>query len=422
MNNTEELFERLWRGDAVLEDWTQAVEGGAFDEVCEGVIAVSTGYLFGNVTAIRTNEGLVLIDTGSRETAHQTLAAIRQWDDSPVHTVIYTHGHIDHTWGARLLDAEADRNGHARPRIVAHRNVRERFDRYDRTHGLNTFVMGRQFNLPDYTFPSDHRRPDQIYDDTLDIAVGGVEFELTHGRGETDDATFVWLPQKRLLASGDFVIWVFPNAGNPRKVQRYAPDWAAALHRMQELNSAILIPGHGPAVKDEARVAQMLGDGARVLGSLVSQTLELMNAGYPLNEILLRVRAPADLLEKPYLRPKYDDPAFVVRNIWHLYAGWYDGNPSYLKPVADAEIGEEIAAMAGGVDKLARRAEQLNAKGKSYLAACLIEFAAAANPDDANVHRVRAAVYGQCVDAETSLIGKALFAIPLRDSEKISKA
>jgi hypothetical protein len=41
--------------------------------------------------------------------------------------------------------------------------------------------------------------------------------ELFHGRGETDDATFVWLPEQRILVSGDFVIWVFPNAGNPRQ-------------------------------------------------------------------------------------------------------------------------------------------------------------------------------------------------------------
>ena len=62
-----------------------------------------------------------------------------------------------------------------------------------------------------------------------------MRFELTHGRGETDDATFVWLPEKGVLVSGDFVIWVFPNAGNPRKVQRFAPDWAVALRRMQAL-------------------------------------------------------------------------------------------------------------------------------------------------------------------------------------------
>ena len=63
--------------------------------------------------------------------------------------MIYTHGHIDHSWGARLLEQEADAREIARPRIVAHRNIHNRFDRYDATHELNSLVMGRQFNHAD---------------------------------------------------------------------------------------------------------------------------------------------------------------------------------------------------------------------------------------------------------------------------------
>ena len=149
------------------------MERGGFrrgiQSISDDAIAIHTSYLFGNATAIRTTEGLVLVDTGSRETAGQTLGALRRWDDGPVHTVIYTHGHIDHTWGARLLDQEADAKGIARPHIIAHRNVLARFERYDRTNGLNSLVMGRQFNQPGYSFPDDHRRPDQVYDDTLSL-------------------------------------------------------------------------------------------------------------------------------------------------------------------------------------------------------------------------------------------------------------
>lgn len=275
----DQLFERLWNGEAAMEEWTATVSGGAAKAITDDVIAIHTGYLFGNATAIRTNDGLVLVDTGSRETATQTLTTLRHWDNAPVHTIVYTHGHIDHTWGARLLDQEADARGIARPRIIAHRNVLHRFERYDATHGLNSLVMGRQFNQPGYTFPDNHRRPDQVYDDTLGITVGGIRIELAHGRGETDDATFVWLPEKRILISGDFVIWVFPNAGNPRKVQRYAPDWAAALRRMQGLVPAVLIPGHGPVVFGQERAAKILGDGAELLESLVAQTVALMNNG-----------------------------------------------------------------------------------------------------------------------------------------------
>jgi len=260
--------------------------------------------------------------------------------------VIYTHGHIDHTSGIKLIDEEADARGIPRPRIIAHRNVLRRLSRYEASHGFNSIVQGQQFNYPDYVYPVGQRRPDQVYDDTLSLTIGSERFELFHGRGETDDATFVWLPEHRVLASGDFVIWVFPNAGNPRKVQRYAPDWAAALRRMQALKPEVLIPGHGPVIFVAERAALVLDDGAAVLESLTRQTLELMNEGRSLDEILHSVRAPAELLAKPYLLPKYDDPEFVVRGIWHLYAGWFDGNPAHLKPAPSAELASEIAALA----------------------------------------------------------------------------
>lgn len=416
--DSDRLFERLWSGEAAIGEWSAAVAGGSANEISDDMIVVSTGYLFGNVTAIRTGDGLVLVDTGSRESAKDTLAVIRRWDKSPIHTVIYTHGHIDHTWGARLLDAEADANGVARPRIVAHRNVLGRFQRYDQSQDLNSLIMGRQFNRSDYVFPGEHRRPDDVYDDELSLTVGGLRLDLAHGRGETDDATYVWLPQKRILVSGDFVIWAFPNAGNPRKVQRFAPDWASTLRRMQALGPRVLVPGHGPVVADAARAVRILDDGASALESLVGQTLELMSKGSALNAILHTIQAPQDLLAKPYLLPTYDDPAFVVRGIWHLYAGWFDGNPAHLKPVADNELGAEIASLAGGVEVLTRRAETLASTGRAQLAAHVIEFAAAAAPDNREVHRVRAEVYAKGVEAETSLIGKAILAVANRESKE----
>ena len=413
----DQLFERLWIGAAAMEEWTAAVSGGSARSITGSVIAIHTGYLFGNATAVRTDAGLVLVDTGSRETASQTLAALRRWDDSPVHTVIYTHGHIDHTWGARLLDQEADARGTMRPRIIAHRNVLYRFDRYDATHGLNSLVMGRQFNQPGYTFPEGHRRPDEVYDDGLALMVGGVRIELFHGRGETDDATVVWLPEQCVLASGDFVIWVFPNAGNPRKVQRFGPDWAATLRRMQALKPEVLIPGHGPVIFGEARAAQVLGDGAEALESLTGQTLALMNKGSSLDEILHAVSAPAELLAKPYLLPKYDDPEFVVRNIWHLYAGWFDGNPAHLKPAPAIELAAELASLAGGADKLAQRAAVLAEGGRTRLAAHLAELAGTASPQDRAIQATRASVYARCAEAETALIGKAIFAVYQREAQ-----
>jgi glyoxylase-like metal-dependent hydrolase (beta-lactamase superfamily II) len=146
---------------------------------------------------------------------------------------------------------------------------------------------------------------------------------LTRSRSvESDDATFVWLPDRRILASGDFVIWMFLNAGNPRKVQRYAAEWAAALRQMTRLEPEIVIPGHGPVIFGKDRAAQVLRDGAEVLEHLVRETLLMMNRGAVLDEVLHAVTASPEYLSKPYLRAKYDDPEFLVRAIYHLYAGW----------------------------------------------------------------------------------------------------
>jgi alkyl sulfatase BDS1-like metallo-beta-lactamase superfamily hydrolase len=412
-----DLFERLWNGTAPMEEWTQAVSDGAITSVTEDIITVHTTYFCGSVTAIRTAAGLVLIDTAKPDTAEKTLAVIRRWDNSPVHAVIYTHGHIDHTSGIKAIDQEADARDVPRPRIFAHRNVLCRLSRYEASHGFNSIIQAQQFSFSNYVYPIGQRRPDEVYDDTLSLTIGGERIELFHGRGETDDATFVWLPERRVLASGDFVIWVFPNAGNPRKVQRYAPDWATALRRMQALGPAVLIPGHGPVIFGAARVTQVLGDGAEILESLVHQTLTLMNQGRSLDEILHAVSAPAALLAKPYLLPKYDDPEFLVRGIWHLYAGWFDGNAAHLKPAPAGELAAELAALAGGADRLAQRAAALAEDGRTRLAVHLAELAAAAAADEKAIQAVRARVLKRCMAQEPSLIGKAILAVYQRDAK-----
>ena len=60
----------------------------------------------------------------------------------------------------------------------------------------------------------------------MQIAEHEVEFH--HPAGETDDHLWSFFPRAKWLMTGDFLIWNFPNAGNPQKVQRYPIEWAAA--------------------------------------------------------------------------------------------------------------------------------------------------------------------------------------------------
>jgi alkyl sulfatase BDS1-like metallo-beta-lactamase superfamily hydrolase len=244
-----------------------------------------------------------------------------------------------------------------------------------------------------------------------------MRFELHHGKGETDDHTWTWVPDRKVLCTGDLFIWASPNCGNPQKVQRYPREWAIALREMDTLGAELLLPGHGWPIAGAERVHQALTDTADLLDHLVDETLALMNQGARLDDIVHTVKAPADLLERPYLRPVYDEPEFVVRTVWRLYGGWYDGNPAHLKPAPDAALAAELAELAGGAGVLADRAAALAAEGDLRLAGHLAELAAQAAPDDAGVHRVRAQVFAQRAGDELSTMSKGVFSWAADESQ-----
>src|SRR5206468_4380448 len=124
--------------------------------------------------------------------------------------------------------------------------------RYRETAGYNAIINARQFRMPGLAWPTRYRYPDETYRDTRELAVGGVRLVLQHARGETDDHTFVWLPERRVLCTGDLFIWATPNCGNPQKVQRYPREWARALRAMTELAPELLLPGHGFPIRGAA--------------------------------------------------------------------------------------------------------------------------------------------------------------------------
>ncbi|MCA9664505.1 MAG: MBL fold metallo-hydrolase [Myxococcales bacterium] len=398
-----EMSERAWRGEVNHEEIHPRVGGLGLEEVAEDLAFIHS---FGNSVALRTAEGLVVVDTGSPFHMVTLLDALRGWSDAPIHTVILTHGHVDHVMGLGLFEQDAKRRGHAGFRVVAHENLPARLDRYKLTAGYNGVINARQFGLDTPLFPTEFRYPDRVYRDELVLEIGGARVELRHARGETDDATWVWLPAQRALASGDFVIWATPNCGNPQKAQRYPREWAQTLRAMHALAPELILPGHGMPIWGAERCAHVLADGAALLESIVEQTLALMNQGATLDRVLAEVVAPADLLGKAYLGPIYDEPEFIVRNLWRLYGGWYDGNPARLKPARDDEVARELAEAAGGAEALMARAEARAEEGALPLACHLAELAGRA---DASLRNRRAAIYRQRATVETSLMARSIF-------------
>nr|WP_312709754.1 alkyl sulfatase dimerization domain-containing protein [Aciditerrimonas ferrireducens] len=372
-----------------------------------------------SATTIDTGDGLVMLDTGGlfdREVLYQQ---VRRWRPaSPLTEAVYSHHHVDHVFGTAPFEAEAGERGWPAPRVIAQRDVPAHFARYQRTAGWNAAINQRQFGLPseELSWPVDYRFPDVLYQDALIFERGGLTFELHHARGETDDATWTWVPELRLLHPGDLFIWAVPNAGNPQKVQRYLSDWAVALRQMAALGAELLVPGHGLPVFGAERIATALLETAELLEAIEDHVLALMNQGACLDQILHQVEVPARLRDRPYLQPVYDHPQFLVRSVWRRYGGWWDGEPDQLLPAPRAAQARVWVDLAGGLEPVLARARALAEAGDPQMACHLVEMAVLAEPTAAEAHELRAEVYERWAAAQRSSMARNILRHAARSS------
>jgi alkyl sulfatase BDS1-like metallo-beta-lactamase superfamily hydrolase len=401
-------------------------------EIGDGVAMVES---FSHCVALDTDDGLVCFDASGVLTGEAVRAALRGWSTKRVSHLVYTHGHADHVGGSTFFRDD-------KPVVIGHENVDRRLDRYAYTNNWNLIINNRQFGgisgdlnltVGDQStglevemkagarkfLPSTVLRPDETFDTTHAVTVGGEPMEFRHARGETDDHLWGWLPRRKALITGDFLIWNFPNAGNPQKVQRYPSEWAAALREMAAMGAELLLPAHGLPIEGSARIARVLNEVAQALEDIVTTVVAMMNAGETLDTIIHTVKVPDDTLAKPYLRPLYDEPEFVVRGVWRLYGGWWDGAASRLKPAPDAVLASAIADLAGGPEVLARRAEQAASEGDLRLACHFADLAGWAAPDDPAIHTTRAAIYLTRRKHELSLMSKGIYAAAARESQVV---
>ena len=382
---------------------------------------------FSHSVLFDTGEGLVVFDTSGVDGGQRVVEAIRGWrKQTPFRHLIYTHGHVDHVGGSGAFIADAKAQGETRPQVIAHAQVPERFARYRLTKGYNSLINARQFQSfarrgyhigGDQFLPETVADPDTTYQESLGIASGDRHFYLYHAKGETDDHTWAYIPEYKAICAGDFFIWNFPNAGNPQKVQRYPVEWAQALRTMASKDVELFIPAHGLPISGQERIRALLTEVASTLEKLIAQTLEMMNQGASRNDIIHTVKVDAALLAKPWLKPLYDEPEFVVNNLWRQFGGWYDGNPAHLKPATSQSLAAEIVTLVGGVEKLIERALACTEAEDHRLACHLIEFAVQAKPSHQAAHRARAVIYQARRDQETSLMAKGIFGYTVGESK-----
>jgi cyclase len=279
-------------------------------QVAEGVyLFITPAYsdvgLDGNSVAIVGDDGVLVFDAnGTPAAAAAVLAGIRAVTRLPVRYLVLSHWHWDHWYGAEVY-----RRAFPGVRIVAQEKTRAlmrgpalAFN----APGLDSLLPGhieavarrlaemtaadssvssvarwREHLAADRFFLAQkrgvrHTYPDLTFTDSLTIRLGGRRIQVLHyDRAVTPGDAFLYLPQDRVVVTGDLLVDPLPFA-----LGCYPSGWIHALERMAALDAAVIVPGHGEPLHDwsllEAHLAVFrellrLGGEAKARGEAVEQ-------------------------------------------------------------------------------------------------------------------------------------------------------
>ena len=181
------------------------------------------------------------------------------------------------------------------------------------------------------------------------------------------------------------------------------------------LRPLVLLPGHGPPLQDEGRIQEALTSTAAWLRSIHDQVIAKMNEGKWLEDIVREIQLPES--DKPWLRPIYDHPEFVVRNVYRLYGGWYDGDPADILPAHSEEVAAALVAATGAAPILAR-ARKLRDEGAMRLACHLVDFVRKGEPENREAWELWRELFEARAAAESSLMARSTFRAAVRMAEE----
>lgn len=346
----------------------------------------------GNALSVETERGVVQLDTGQNpKQAQEMIARLREITDAPIHAIAYSHGHLGYNNAVGTWLEEAASRGDPVPRLIAHQNLERRWRRYRETEPLQKYFIELQFRIPVglVTEPLQLTMPTETFSESLTLVAGERRVELLWAPSETDDAIVLWMPEHKLLYGGAAVTPSIPNVGTPLRSLRDPVRWAQTLDRLAALEPEILVMEFGPHITGAERIQEVLRTTSAALQWLRDAVVERINAGYGVVEILHDIEYPPELFEKPWMRPLYGDPDYIVRDIFRSETGWWDRNPTNLHPAHPDAAGAAVLSAIADKGAVLARARELADQGDHQLALHVVDVLALAPGDDPDVVRAR---------------------------------
>lgn len=337
----------------------------------------------GNTHVIATSEGHVVYDTGlATQAAKQRRLLDEALPEGQITHVILSHSHQDHVGGAPFWIEEGTE-------IVAHaefdeeqRYLKELEDYlWFRNRTLFTWMPESPPKSGMFAYGGTH--PTLVVDqpNKLEFDQGGVRFVVLPTPGaEGADNLSLWLPDEKVLFSGDFFgpnFPQFPNVFTMRGEKVRKPiEYITSLNTLIELEPEMIVPSHLDPIVGKEKILASLIKMRDATQYVHDATIAGMNSGKSVHQLMKEIVLPPEL----ELTQIHGRVSWAVKSIWEYYATWFHfDSTTELYPVPRSEVDAEIAALAG-VDALAEKAAEHVASGENLKAIHLLEVSLAGDP------------------------------------------
>ena len=335
-------------------------------------VYMAFGYDYANFAFIEGDDGVIVVDTGWFSGQVQpAVDAFRSISNKPVVAVIYTHVHSDHTGGSGVFARYAT-DGLA---VYAHEDWRERIH-YD-SSSVQPMIARRAFSQMGFVLPegpegtvgsgigpvarangeSSFVAPTVDVGEKFELVISGVRVQMWHAPADIKSNLLVWLPEERVLFSGDSLGGTLPYIATPRfEPDRDPRDFISTIELMQGLPAEYIVPGHGRPIVGRQDVQDVLKANRDIIQFLADQVERHIILGYTADEIIDNLQLPAALATHPDLQPHYHRMDWIIRGLYTKHAGWAADNQELLR-LSHSEEAKRLIAMLGGPDKLLQHAE-----------------------------------------------------------------
>jgi glyoxylase-like metal-dependent hydrolase (beta-lactamase superfamily II) len=305
-----------------------------FNEVKEGIYhAIGTGSLavVGNSSVIVNDSDVIVVDDHvSPAAAWVLLEELKTITSKPVTTVINTHFHFDHAHGNQIFEPGVQIIGHefTRRMLLSNSIGMPLYQNYlnglpGQIEGLRKRIASEadaaaraklqaQLRVAENNLASQKELrptpPNVTLSTQLTLYRGSREIQIRYlGRAHTAGDVVVYLPTEKVVITGDFL-----TSGLSNMSDSYPEDWVASLDALKTLDFDTVMPGHGDAFTDRAKIDYFQA----YLRDVWTDVSRLKQQGVPAEEAARRVDMTRHKGRLPIQAPGI--PAIAATRIYEL--------------------------------------------------------------------------------------------------------